>query len=62
MIGRILPPLTIVIAIIALWTISVIPMNAHLTADQAQRDGMAISPEAPRDRQKLSGLSVAQES
>ncbi len=59
MIGRILPPLTIVIAIIALWTISVIPMNAHLTADQAQRDGMAISPEAPRDRQKLSGLSVA---
>jgi len=59
MIGRILPPLTIVIAIIALWTISVIPMNAHLTADQAQRDGMTINPEAPRDRQKLSGLSVA---
>lgn len=59
MIDRILPPLTIVVAIIAFWAVCVIPMNAHLTADQAQRDGMVITPEAPRDRQELSGLSLA---
>lgn len=59
MIDRILPPLTIVVAIIAIWTICVFPMNAHLTADQAQRDGMVLTPETPKERQKISGLSLA---
>jgi NitT/TauT family transport system permease protein len=32
--------------IFAIWTAAVIPMNAHLTADQAQR-GLVMTPEAP---------------
>lgn len=33
-------------------------MNMHLTADQAQRDGMVVTPDAPRDRQAYSGLGL----
>ncbi|MEO9823750.1 MAG: ABC transporter permease [Paracoccaceae bacterium] len=53
------PILTVLAAIIALWAVAVIPMNAHITADLAQRQGMVISPEAPRDRQAYSGTSIA---
>lgn len=59
MIARILPVLTIIAVIVAFWTICVIPMNAHLTADQAQRDGMLITPEAPAARQDFTGLTLA---
>lgn len=55
----IIPALTVVAVIIAFWTACVIPMNAHLTADQAQRDGMVLTPAEPRDRQEVSGLSLA---
>lgn len=55
----ILPVVTVVAIIIGLWTAFVVPMNAHLTADQAQRDGMVITPDAPKDRQALTGLSLA---
>lgn len=54
-----IPALTIVAVIIAFWALCVIPMNAHLTADQAQRDGMVITPETPAARQEISGLSLA---
>ena len=57
--GNIFPALSIVAAIVVLWTISVIPMNAHITADLAQREGMVISPEAPAARQTYSGTSIA---
>ncbi len=53
------PILTVLAAIIAFWTLAVIPMNAHITADLAQREGMVISPDAPRDRLALSGTSLA---
>jgi len=55
----IIPALTVVGFILAIWTLAVIPMNAHLTADQAQRDGLIKTPEAPRDRQEFSGLMLA---
>lgn len=55
----ILPVLTVVAAILLFWTISVIPMNAHITADQAQRAGIAVTPEAPADRQKVSSIALA---
>lgn len=55
----IVPALTVVLAILAFWTLAVIPMNAHLTADQAQRSGMEITPKEPRARQEISGLSLA---
>jgi NitT/TauT family transport system permease protein len=53
-----LPVLTVVGAILLFWVVSVVPMNMHLTADQAQRDGLAVQPEAPRDRQAYSGLGL----
>ena len=55
----IIPILTVLAAIIAFWVAAVIPMNAHITADLAQRQGMIITPEAPRDRQAYSGTSIA---
>lgn len=55
----IIPALTVVLAILVFWTLSVIPMNAHLTADLAARGDVVITPEAPRDRQDLTGLTVA---
>jgi NitT/TauT family transport system permease protein len=57
--NRILPALTIVLLIVGFWALAVIPMNAHLTADQAQRDGIVVTPEAPAARQKVSGLVLA---
>lgn len=55
----IVPVLTVVAAIFLVWALCVIPMNAHLTADQAQRDGMELVPATPIERQELAGLSLA---
>lgn len=55
----IVPVLTVVGAILIFWALCVIPMNAHLTADQAQRDGMVLEPATPVERQELVGLSLA---
>ncbi|MGJ8546571.1 MAG: ABC transporter permease [Sulfitobacter sp.] len=57
--GSFIPVMTIIAAILAIWTLAVVPMNAHITADQAQRDGMALSPETPAGRQELSGAALA---
>ena len=53
-----LPVLTVVGAILLLWVLAVVPMNMHLTADQAQRDGLVVSPETPNARQEYSGLGL----
>ena len=55
----VLPVLTVVAAIIGFWLLAVIPMNMHLVADQAQRDGLTVTPEAPAARQELSGVGLA---
>ncbi|WP_394180825.1 ABC transporter permease [Yoonia maritima] len=55
----VLPVLTIVAAILFVWVLAVIPMNMHLTADQAQRDGLIVSPETPAERQDYSGLGLS---
>lgn len=55
----ILPVLTVVGAILLFWVLAVIPMNMHLTADQAQRDGLIVSPDTPVARQEHSGLGLA---
>ncbi|MEJ6478847.1 MAG: ABC transporter permease [Octadecabacter sp.] len=57
--GNILPVVTVIAAILVIWCLAVIPMNAHLTADQAQRDGMTITPEFAADRQDYLGLTLA---
>ncbi|NNE89262.1 MAG: ABC transporter permease subunit [Silicimonas sp.] len=56
---RIVPVITVVLCILVFWLIAVVPMNAHITADQAQRTGMAITPEAPKDRLAYSGTLLA---
>jgi NitT/TauT family transport system permease protein len=56
---NILPVLTVVLAILGIWLLAVIPMNMHLVADQAQRDGAVVVPETPRERQELSGAGLA---
>jgi len=55
----ILPVLTVVAAILLFWVVSVIPMNMHLTADQAQRQDVAVTPDTPAARQELSGVGLA---
>lgn len=55
----VVPVLTVVAAIIGFWLLAVIPMNMHLVADQAQRDGLMVTPEAPADRQDVSGVGLA---
>ena len=54
-----LPVLTVVGAILLFWTVSVVPMNMHLTADQAQRQDIAVSPDTPAARQEVSGIGLA---
>ncbi|WP_019955513.1 ABC transporter permease [Yoonia vestfoldensis] len=55
----VLPILTIVGAILLIWVVAVIPMNMHLTADQAQRDGLVVTPATPAERQGYSGLGLS---
>ncbi len=55
----IVPVLTVVAAIFALWAAAVIPMNIHLVADQAQRDEIAVTPDEPAARQEVSGIGLA---
>lgn len=55
----VLPVLTVVVTILALWIAAVVPMNMHLVADQAQRDDLIVTPATPLERQGLSGLGLA---
>lgn len=55
----VLPILTVIGAILLFWVAAVVPMNAHLVADQAQRDGIAVMPDEPAARQEVSGLGLA---
>ena len=55
----VVPVLTVVAAILLIWLLAVIPMNIHLVADQAQRDGVAVTPEEPAARQDVSGIGLA---
>jgi len=55
----VLPVLSVFGAILLFWIVSVVPMNMHLTADQAQRQDIAVSPDTPAARQELSGIGLA---
>ena len=55
----VLPVLTIVAFILGVWVLSVVPMNIHLAVDQAQRDGIAVSPDTPVARQEVGALALA---
>ncbi len=58
MMRAVLPVLTVVGVILLFWVVAVVPMNMHLTADQAQRDGLVVTPQEPRDRQAHTGLGL----
>lgn len=46
--SRVLPILAVVAAIVALWYAAVAPMNIHVAADMAAREGVDVTPaEAP---------------
>jgi len=55
----VLPVLTVVAVVLGIWLLAVIPMNMHLVADQAQRDGVLVQPDTPVARQEFSGLGLA---
>ena len=55
----VIPVLTVVVAILGFWLLAVIPMNMHLVADQAQREGMLVEPDTPAVRQEIGGIGLA---
>lgn len=55
----VLPALTVVLAILAFWTVAVTPMNAHLAADMAARGDIIVTPESAQERRDLAGVTVA---
>ena len=55
----VLPILTVVATILLFWVVSVVPMNMHLVADQAQRDALVVTPDTPAARQDYSGTGLA---
>ena len=57
----ILPVLTVIAAVLLIWIVAVVPMNVHLTADQAQRDGAVVMPDTSIARKEVSGVALALE-
>lgn len=55
----VLPVMTVIATILLFWIVSVVPMNMHLVADQAQRDELVVKPETPAARQEYSGVGLA---
>lgn len=55
----VLPILTVVATILLFWVVSVVPMNMHLVADQAQRDALVVTPDTPAARQDYSSVGLA---
>ncbi|QFT63548.1 ABC transporter permease [Roseivivax sp. THAF30] len=53
------PVLTVVAAILALWYLACIPMNAPQSVLTASRADIAVDPESPSDRRGMSGTALA---
>ncbi|RYH04640.1 ABC transporter permease subunit [Salipiger sp. IMCC34102] len=54
-----LPVLTIVTALLAIWYLACVPMNAAQSVLSAARADVVVRPESPRDRREMSGLALA---
>ncbi|WP_223162928.1 ABC transporter permease [Roseivivax sediminis] len=54
-----LPVMTVLAAILALWYLACIPMNAGQSVLTAARADVAVSPESASDRRGMSGLALA---
>ncbi|CUH75874.1 ABC transporter permease [Tropicibacter naphthalenivorans] len=55
---KVLPVLTLVLGLIALWYVAAIPMNIKEVLTQAERDGATITPASAQERRDLSNLSL----
>jgi len=49
-----LPVLTVLLTLVAIWYLAVAPMNIRVALDQAERGGATITPETPRARLDVS--------
>ncbi len=54
-----LPVASVIAFIFAVWTLSVVPMNIHLTADLAQRQDIAVTPDTPNARKEVNAFVLA---
>ncbi len=57
--GRSLPVISVLLLLLAVWVVTVVPMNIHLAVDQAQRDGVTVTPDTPRARQEVGAVALA---
>jgi NitT/TauT family transport system permease protein len=56
--NRFLPILVVVAAIVAIWYVSVAPMNIHTVLDQAARNGMEVTPPEAPVRREMGGITL----
>ncbi len=54
--GTLFPVATVIAAILALWYLACIPMNAQQSVLEAERAGAIVSPETAADRRDLGGI------
>ncbi|SHI93785.1 NitT/TauT family transport system permease protein [Palleronia salina] len=57
--GRIVPVLTVIAALIALWYVACIPMNAHQSVLLAERSGAEVTPAAASERRNMGGIALS---
>ena len=56
---NVLPVLSVLAVILGVWVLAVVPMNIHQAVDQAQRDGVAVTPDTPAARQDVGSIALA---
>lgn len=59
MIARILPVVTVVAVLVAVWYAACVPMNIHAALTAAERAGVTVSPPGAAARRDLGGLGLA---
>ncbi|WP_375690927.1 ABC transporter permease [Pseudooceanicola sp. LIPI14-2-Ac024] len=61
MIRTVVPIVTVVVAIVALWYVAAVPMNIHFAVNTAARTGAVVHPEDPAARRAMGGIALAME-
>jgi len=56
--SRALPILAVVAAILAIWYAAAVPMNIQGVLDQAERDGVAVTPATPKARRDFASVAL----
>lgn len=58
MVNRVLPILVVVGALVGLWYLACIPMNAHQAVTDLERSGIAVIPEGAAERRDMRGIAL----